>query len=91
VYLTFILGVILEYLRVVISESNQFNGMGIYVDTGVSVIIAYVLLILINFQYYILVPFPICLLGFIAYLWKKDPGQGQIAATMQKTRGYKEF
>ncbi|CAL4950046.1 unnamed protein product [Urochloa decumbens] len=56
------------YLQMLLSDRGRFKGQHIYVDTGVSLVIAYALLLGINLQYCILVPFPICLVVFIAYL-----------------------
>ncbi|CAO2203448.1 unnamed protein product [Urochloa humidicola] len=59
-----------------ISDKVRVTGLDIYIiGTGVRVTMAYALLLLINWQYGILVPFLISLVSFIAYLWNEIQGE----------------
>jgi len=60
-----------KYLWMKVSDKVRFTGLDIYIGTGVRVAMAYALLLLINWQYRILVPFLISLATFIAYLWNE--------------------
>ncbi|CAO2202906.1 unnamed protein product [Urochloa humidicola] len=63
-----------KYLWMSISDKVRFIGLDIYIGTGVRVTMAYALLLLINWQYRILVPFLISLVTFIAYIWNEIRG-----------------
>ncbi|CAO2192482.1 unnamed protein product [Urochloa humidicola] len=63
-----------KYLWMSISDKVRFIGLDIYIGTGVRVTMAYALLLLINWQYRILLPFLISLVTFIAYIWNENRG-----------------
>ncbi|CAO2184658.1 unnamed protein product [Urochloa humidicola] len=65
-----------QYLWMSNSNKDRVTGLDIYIiGTGVRVTMAYALLLLINWQYGILVPFLISLVTFIAYLWNEIRGK----------------
>ncbi|CAO2173751.1 unnamed protein product [Urochloa humidicola] len=73
------------YLQMLLSDRGRFKGQHIYLDTGVSLVIAYALLLGINLQYCILVPFPICLVLFIAYLRNEILVKGKLQKDRKMT------
>ncbi|KAL6627849.1 hypothetical protein ACP70R_031575 [Stipagrostis hirtigluma subsp. patula] len=76
-----------QYLRMLSHNSRRFEGLDIYMDTVVTVVIAFALLVLINFRYCILVPFPICLVGFVIYLCNEIWSKGRLQQYATKSQG----
>lgn len=65
-----------HWIKVGSERGRRFKGpdINIYRDTCVTVVMAYVMLLVINWQYYILAPFPISLVTFITYLQNEING-----------------
>jgi hypothetical protein len=63
--------IIRKYFWMLRSERARFMGLDIYTNTVVVVVTAYALLLANSLQYIILVPFPISVAGFIAYLYQE--------------------
>ncbi|WVZ71209.1 hypothetical protein U9M48_019823 [Paspalum notatum var. saurae] len=62
------------FIRCVVRLSDSFRSnkcVPIYMDTVVPVVMAFVLLLVINLEYYILAPFPVSSVCFIVYICNK--------------------
>lgn len=71
--------IIRKYFWVLRSERGRFMmGMDIYTNTVAVVVTAYALLLANSLQYIILVPFPISVAGFIAYLYMERLEHGDV-------------